>query len=87
LDNLFDEALECDWRWHRFEWQSRSSVHSHGLAKLKNDPGLIELTKLVYIGHLACKLRESDQSILETSQNQFDNDILIGVEAGKYKIN
>ena len=36
--------LARNWRWHRFEWQSRTSIHAHGAARFSNDPGLIELT-------------------------------------------
>jgi hypothetical protein len=50
---FFDGVLECEWRWHRFEWQSRCTIHAHGAARLKNDPGLIMLTESVYIGRKA----------------------------------
>ena len=51
--------LKCEWRWHRFEWQSRSSIHAHDAAKFKNDPGLIQLTNNVYIGREALKKKLS----------------------------
>ena len=50
LKSFFDGILDCDWRWHRFEWQSRCSIHGHGTARFKNDPGLCELTIKVYAG-------------------------------------
>ena len=53
LETVFDKILE--WRWHRFEWQSRTSIHAHGCARFKNDPGLIELTKKVYSSYLFIK--------------------------------
>ena len=37
-------TLDAKWHWHRFEYQGRGSIHCHGTAKLKNDPGLCELT-------------------------------------------
>ena len=52
LECVFDKILDCEWRWHRFEWQSRTAIHAHGAARFRNDPGLIELTKRVYIAHL-----------------------------------
>jgi hypothetical protein len=55
LEVVFDGVLECEWRWHRYEWQSRSSIHAHGAARFKNDPGLIDLTTKVYAGRLASK--------------------------------
>ena len=48
LETVFDTIIGCEWRWHRYEWQSRTSIHAHGAARFKNDPGLIELTKEVY---------------------------------------
>ena len=32
LKVVFDGIMQCEWRWHRFEWQSRSSIHAHGAA-------------------------------------------------------
>ena len=55
LGTVFDKILDCEWRWHRFEWQSRTSIHAHGCARFKNDPGLIELTKKVYSSYLQIK--------------------------------
>ena len=50
LDRFFDRGLGVAWRWHRIEYQSRGSAHGHGCAKLKNDPGLIELTAKAWAG-------------------------------------
>lgn len=36
---LYD-SLDAKWHWYRFEYQSRGSIHCHGVAKLNNDPGL-----------------------------------------------
>ncbi len=55
LECVFDGILECEWRWHRHEWQSRTAIHAHGAARFKNDPGLIDLTATVYKGRLASK--------------------------------
>ena len=59
LKVVFDGILECEWRWHRFEWQSRSSMHAHGAAKFKNDPGLIKLTNNFYLGRKALEKIET----------------------------
>jgi hypothetical protein len=45
---FFDDILDADWRWHRYEWQVRTSIHAHGAVRFKNDPGIVELTTLVY---------------------------------------
>ncbi len=50
LEIVFDRLLGCEWRWHRYEWQSRNSIHAHGTARLKNDPGLVELCTKAYKG-------------------------------------
>ena len=55
LETFFDKIIGCDWRWHRFEWQARTSIHAHGAARFSNDPGLIDLTKKVYLGHIYSK--------------------------------
>ena len=79
LKVFFHDVLECEWRWHRYEWQMRNAIHAHGAARWKNDPGLIELTKVAYEGRLAeekiCKLRESNRPV--------DQLLEVAVENGK----
>ena len=50
-------TLDAKWHWYRFEYQGRGSIHCHGIAKLKNDPGLCELTNIALKGYLAEKLK------------------------------
>ncbi|XP_066915890.1 uncharacterized protein [Clytia hemisphaerica] len=59
------ETLEAEWHWYRFEYAvMRGSIHCHGVAKLKNDPGLCKLTQKALEGHLAeKKLSETDDDI------------------------
>lgn len=46
------EALGAEWHWYRFEYAvMRGSIHCHGVAKLKSDPGLCKLTKKALEGH------------------------------------
>ena len=40
-------SLDAEWHWYRFEYQARGSIHCHGVAKLKNDPGLCKLSENV----------------------------------------
>ena len=50
------KSLQASWHWFRYELAvQRGSVHCHGLAKLKDDPGLCELTKVALKGYLASK--------------------------------
>ena len=36
-------VLDTEWKWLRFEWQARGSIHALGCAKLSNNPGLCNL--------------------------------------------
>ena len=40
-----DRVLNAKWKWLRFEWQARCSIHAHECARLSNDPGLCSLVK------------------------------------------
>jgi len=86
LKIVFDGILQCEWRWHRFEWQSRSSIHAHGAAKFKNDPGLIKLTNNIYIGREAQKkknLPETQHQEQQVLQKLID----LGIESETTVIN
>ena len=52
------KTLDAKWHWYRFEYQARGSIHCHGTAKLSNDPGLCELTKVALKGFLAQKKKK-----------------------------
>ena len=41
--------------WYKFQYQARGSIHCHGVAKLKNDPGLCKLSERALKGYLAEK--------------------------------
>ena len=51
---LYD-TLDAEWHWYRYEFQARGSIHCHGTAKLKSDPGLCTLTDIALKGFLAEK--------------------------------
>ncbi|CAN0181071.1 unnamed protein product, partial [Laminaria digitata] len=83
VDTLFkslpDGVLEAEWRWFRFEYQGRGSIHLHGTVKLKNDPGLVALTATVYKGHCAeADLARREEEVLA----EFD-DLEGKIEAGR----
>jgi len=86
LKVVFDGILQCEWRWHRFEWQSRSSIHAHGAAKLSNDPGLIKLTNNVYIGREALKKKYLPETTHQ-EQNELQKLIDVGIESESIVIN
>ena len=51
---LYD-TLKAEWHWYRYEYQARGSIHCHGTAKLRTDPGLCALTEIALKGYLAAK--------------------------------
>ena len=53
-----------------FQHQARGSIHCHGVAKLKNDPGLCQLSETALKGYLAeVSLDKAEQSdILELNR-------------------
>ena len=63
-------SLDAEWHWYRFEYQARGSIHCHGVAKLKNDPGLCQLSETALKGYLAeVSLDKAEQSdILELNK-------------------
>ena len=76
---LYD-TLNAKWHWYRFEYQGRGSIHCHGTAKLSNDPGLCELTKIALKGYLAQKFKDEHVVVDST---QLDNDIEAGNKAAE----
>ena len=49
------ETLDAEWHWYRYEFQARGSIHCHGTAKLKSDPGLCKPTDIALKGFVAEK--------------------------------
>ena len=48
------KCLDAEWHWFRYEFAvQRGSIHCHGVAKLKSDPGLCDLSKVALQGFLA----------------------------------
>ena len=75
------EYLGASWHWFRYEFAAlRGSIHCHGLAKLKNDPGLVELTNLALKGFIATHIKEKNDILSEDEIILVDYDI----ELGKY---
>ena len=58
------DSLQASWHWYRYEYAvRRGSIHCHGVAKLKNDPGLCSLTEKALKGYLASKYRYEKKKI------------------------
>jgi hypothetical protein len=70
---LYD-TLGAKWHWFRCEYQVRGSIHCHGTAKQKNDPGLCQLTQTALKGFLAQKFKNKNYCSTELDQD---------IEAGK----
>ena len=74
------ETLGAKWHWFRYEYQGRDSIHYHGTTKLKNDPGLCQLTQIALNGFLAQKLKDKNDL---SDTTEIDQDIEAGIQAGK----
>ena len=74
--------MNADWYWYRFEFTvMRGSIHCHGLAKLKDDPGICELTEKALKGYLASKSLRENPNISETERDILQIDIANGESA------
>ena len=56
------DSLDQEWSWLRYENQNRGTIHCHMMSKLKNDPDLIKLCKIAFVGEKARKKKENGQS-------------------------
>ncbi len=63
-----DNMLQCEWRFHRFEWQCSCAIHAHGCGRLGNDPGLCDLTTKVYNG----LIRQQKHPLSEDNFEQYE---------------
>ena len=79
---LYD-SLGASQHWYRYEYAvQRGSIHCHGVAKLKNDPGLCVLTELAMKGFLAAKLKnEKNETLSKQEVESIDCLIMRGKDA------
>ena len=63
-------CLDAEWHWYRYEYQARGSIHCHGIAKLKSDPGLCDLTDKALKGFIA-------ETYFDNNTSYFDNTSVI----------
>ena len=61
----------------------RGSIHCHGVAKLKNDPGLCHLTQVALKGHLAEKALSSETNQSSDTLVELNSDVNSGKIAAK----
>ena len=81
VDHWLYRALDADWHWYRFEYQSRGSPHAHGCAKLKNDEGICALVQQAACGWLAEMKLNSSEDLEHSTQEQLLLDIENGLKA------
>ncbi len=74
------KTLDAKWHWYRFEYQARGSIHCHGTAKLNNDPGLCDLTKIALKGFLAQTYKDKNK---DENTSELDKDIIAGNKAAE----
>jgi hypothetical protein len=74
------KTLDAKWHWYRFEYQARGSIHCHGTAKLNNDPGLCDLTKIALKAFLAQKYKDKNK---DENTSELDKDIIAGNKAAE----
>ena len=75
VKHWLSETMDAEWHWYRFEYQHRGSIHCHGTAKLKNDPGLCKLTEIALTGFLAQRA--------QNETGDFHPDVSEIIDAGK----
>jgi len=53
---FFEDILESQWIYYRYERQCRDAIHSHSVCRLKNDHKIAALTSLIFNGKLKQQL-------------------------------
>ena len=62
MKNWLQNTLAAEWYWFRYEYAVQcGSIHCHGVAKLKSDPNLHELSQVALQGHLTAQSLPKDQ--------------------------
>ena len=83
VKNWLYDYLKASWHWYRFEYASRGSIHCHGLAKLSDDPGLVDLTAIALKGFLSEEKIRLRNDLQQNEILQMHRDIEAGKLAGK----
>ena len=81
-----DFAFGVDWDWHRFEFQSRGSIHVHGFKKLNNDPGLTRLAALAVKGRIAVdrlSRADADKTVTPEEREKLEEAQQLGNDASE----
>ncbi len=72
IKHFFAGVLDHDRIWHRYEWQSRTAIHAHGVVKLKNDPGIANLLTNTYAGRIMADNLANDEYIAGKSHDELN---------------
>ena len=72
IKHFFKGTLDFEWIWHRYEWQSRTAIHAHGVVRLKNDPGISDLVAIVYKGRLAAENLKRPDFLISHNDEQLN---------------
>ena len=75
------DGLEYSWFWYRVEYQSRGTAHIHGCLRLKNDPGIDNLSQTVLQGRISEMTLKMMNIIDDSYSNETINDDFIDKEA------
>ena len=75
-----DRVMSAEWKWLRFEWQARGSIHAYECVKLSNDPGLCSLVKTAAQGWKLEQILRCRQQ--HPSYHHMLNDFQPQIEAG-----
>ena len=84
VEHWLYNSLDAEWHWYRYEWQARGSIHAHGCAKLRNDPGLCELVKRAAEGWSAEQKKEKKPELAEELQPIIDAGLEAKAKAIQY---
>ena len=66
LKHWLYDSLNAEWHWYRYEFQARGSIHCHGTAKLKSDPGLCSLTQIALKSFVSEKQQKNSETICDS---------------------
>ena len=83
--DVFNYVLDYEWIWNRYEWQSRTAIHAHGVVKLKYDPSIPRLVATTYSGRLA-EEQMGKNSVLNRDYFEQLKDISIGGELAEQNV-
>ena len=73
-------VMDAKWKWLPYQWQGLGSIHGHGCAKLKHDPGHCDLVKAAAHGWKLQKMLDVEK--IEHNYEEMIHDFTPAIEAG-----